>query len=308
MKTSHDIEPLLRSIDAAEAHVRSEYVRDLPGTMATVGASPNYALTAAPGVVSVISGRHGVAGFYAAAHEAAVPQASRFLTQITSDWYMFFENMPTREWIADGSLRTVHTATLLTTGSDGITGEFVWERPPAETGAAADTGALPIGSLRSVTFHEAFLAATCEGDRAALLALLDSNCAWAERDYLNEAEGGAILDLRGASATADHFAQWHRRYRPERVSILNRQATDWYVFAEELWIVRPGDGDRRQYRKAVIYPVNQDGKLAAAIGFGTDPEPPSSMADVCLGQAFWPEAEIDRRRRLQSRTRTPSPM
>ena len=59
----------------------------------------------------------------------------------------------------------------------------------------------------------------------------------------SDAEGGAILELRGSAAAVDHLAQWHARYRPERVSVLNRQATDWYVFAEELWTVRPDGGD-----------------------------------------------------------------
>jgi hypothetical protein len=118
MKASHSIGALLSSIRTAEAHIRSEYVRDLAGTMATVGPHPHYAVTAAPGAISVISGRDGVAGFYEAAHKFAVPEASRFLTQIASDWYMFVENMPTRRWVADGSQRTVHTVTLLVTGSD----------------------------------------------------------------------------------------------------------------------------------------------------------------------------------------------
>lgn len=298
MKADDRVDAVLRSIGTAEAHVRSEYVRDLAGTMATVGAVPHYALTAQPGVVSVISGREGVAGFYDAAHQVAVPQASRFLTQIASDWYMFVENMPTRTWIADGSLRTVHTVTLLINDSDGIKCEFVWERPPAEPATA---GPLPIDRFRSVSLHEEFLVATCSGDRAAITAVLDPDCRWAERDYLSSADGGAILDLQGARAAADHLALWHERYQPERVSVLNRQATDWYVFAEELWTVRPDGGERRQIRKAMIYGVSADGKLRAAIGYGTDPATPSPLADGSFGQAFWPEAAADRGKVLQSR-------
>src|SRR5579872_2859982 len=105
METNSDVEAVLRNIEAAEEHIASEYVYDLAGTMATVGASPHYAVTAEPGVVGVISGRDGVAAFYEGAHQYAVPQASRFLTQIASDWYLFVENMPTRRWVADGSLR-----------------------------------------------------------------------------------------------------------------------------------------------------------------------------------------------------------
>jgi hypothetical protein len=298
MKADDRVDAVLKSIGTAEAHVRSEYVRDLAGTMATVGAVPHYALTAQPGVVSVISGREGVARFYDAAHKVAVPQASRFLTQIATEWYMFVENMPTRTWIADGSLRTVHTGTLLITDSDGIKCEFVWERPPAE---APTAGPLPMDQFRSVSLHEEFLAATCGGDRAAIAAVLDPDCRWGERDYLSKADGGAILDLHGASAAVDHLAQWHARYAPERVSVLNRQATDWFVFAEELWTVRPDGGEPRQIRKAVIYPIGTDGKLRGAIGYGTDPTVPSALTDGSFGQAFWPEAEADRGKVLQSR-------
>jgi hypothetical protein len=197
--------------------------------------------------------------------------------------------------MADGSPRVAHTATLFVEGSDGLIGEFVWERPSFDR--PTDTAPLPMASLRSVTLHEALLAAVSAGDAGAIEALLEPACTWAERDYLSQAEGGAILELRGPAAAAAHLVQWHEHYRPERVSVLNRQATDWYVFAEELWIVRPVGGERRQIRKAVIYPVSAAGKLRGVIGFGRDPEAPSALADLCLGQAFWPETgERDKRR------------
>jgi len=204
------------------------------------------------------------------------------------------ENMPTRTWVADGSLRTAHTATLLVTGSDGVKGEFIWERPPSQGTAEAGTASPPMGSLRSVSLHEQLLGAVCNDDTAALRSLLDGECTWAERNYLSDAEGGAILELHGEAAAIDYLAAWHQRYRPERVSVLNRQATDWYVFAEELWIVRPDDDGRRQFRKAVIYPVDDAGRIRGAIGFGTDLEVTSSMVDHCVGQAFWPKTDTAR--------------
>lgn len=301
MPSADHVEAVQANIKAAEDHVRSEYVRDLAGTMATVGVRPHYALTAQPRVVGVISGRDGVAAFYEMAHKVAIPQASRFVSQIATDWYMFVENVPTRTWVADGSLRTAHTATLFVTASDGLTGEFVWERPPVDP-VAKDAGSLPLGAVRSVTLHEALLAAIGDGDGTALAGLLTPNCTWAERDYLGDAEGGEILELRGESAASDHLLRWHERYRPERVSVLNRQATDWYVFAEELWIVRDAGGQRRQFRKAVIYAVDAAGRIESAVGFGTDLEQASALADLSLGQAFWPASAGSQR------TRAPSPL
>jgi hypothetical protein len=307
LKPAHGLDAVLHSIHACEAHIRSEYVHDLAGTMATVSARPHYAVTAAPGVVSVISGREGVAALYEAAHHSAVPEASRFVSQIASDWYMFVENVPTRKWVPDGSLRTVHTATLLVTDGEGVKGEFVWERPSCETAPAAAQPALPLGPLRSVGLHERLLGAICEGDRDSLVSLLDPGCTWAERDYDDDVEGGAILELRGAAAAAEHLATWHARQRPERVVVVNRQATDWYVFAEELWILRPEDGSRRQCRKAVIYPVSPAGRVQGAIGFGADAEAPSAFSDIAIGQAFWPEPAVGEGG-APARTREPRPI
>jgi hypothetical protein len=165
-----------------------------------------------------------------------------------------------------------------------------------------------MGSLHAVSLHEAFLAATFELDNNALGSLVDPNCTWAERDYLSDIKGGAILELHGANATTDYLGQWHRRYNPERVSVLNRMATDWFVFAEELWIVRPDRGCRRQFRKAVIYPINAAGRMCGAIGFGTDLEPTAPLTDICVGQAFWPEDDANRYKPMQSRTLLPRPM
>jgi hypothetical protein len=307
MPTVNCVEAVQRSVNTAEAHIRSEYVRDLAGTMATVSAGPNYAVTAEPGVVSVISGRDGVSAFYEAAHKFAVPQASRFLTQIATDWYMFVENMPTRRWIADDSLRTVHTATLLITDGDGISGEFVWERPANEAMASPAAASLPMGSLQSICLHEEFLAAVFNGQPDNIGSLLEPNCTWAERDYLSDADGGAILNLRGNAATSSHLAKWRDRYDPVQVSVLNRQATDWYNFAEELWVVRTDKGERRQFRKALIYAISPAGKIQSAIGYGTDLQTPTALAGLCLGQAFWPASHTSENSSLQLRTQSPGP-
>lgn len=283
------VDAVLKSINAAEAHIKSEYRHEMAGVMDTVGADPHWAVMPEPGVIRVISGRDGVTALYEASRTAAIPQASRLLTQITSDWYMFVENIPTRLWVPDNSMRTVHTATLLVTGDDGIKGEYVWERQaPAETGKVEETSPLPGGKLRSVTAHETLLSAICEGDGAAIAEVLEPGCIWAQRNYLSDRKDGDILDLKGTPAVAAYFEKWHQAHRPEMVSILNRQATDWYVFAEELWVVRTSDDERRQYRTAVIYPVSASGRIEGAIGYGTNPEHASALHEVCVGQAFWP--------------------
>jgi hypothetical protein len=220
---------------------------------------------------------------------------------------MFVENMPTRRWIADDSLRTVHTATLLITDGDGISGEFVWERPANEAMASSAAASLPVGSLQSICLHEEFLAAVSNGQTDKIGSLLEPNCTWAERDYLSDADGGAILNLRGSAAISSHLSKWRDRYDPVQVSVLNRQATDWYNFAEELWIVRTEKGERRQFRKALIYAISPAGKIQSAIGYGTDLQTPTALAGLCLGQAFWPASHTSENSSLQFRTQSPGP-
>jgi hypothetical protein len=301
MPVNPNVDAVLRSIEIAESHIRSEYVHDLAGTMATVGPHPRYAVTTGPGQIGVIAGRDGVAALYEGAHEWAIPQASRFLTQICTDWYVFVENMPTRKWVADASMRTVHTATLIVADTQGIKGEFVWERLQGERRGVTD-GALPLGSLASVTLHENYIAALSAGDTAKLRTFVADNAVWAERDSTSDEEGGAIVHLTDADSIVARLARWHEETRPQRVSVLNRQVTEWYVFAEELWTLAAGDGQLRQMRKAVIYPVTAGGQLGGALGWQTELEPASAQNDASFGQAFWPEPDESRSSKLQLRT------
>jgi hypothetical protein len=161
-----------------------------------------------------------------------------------------------------------------------------------------------MAQLHAVNLHERFLAAVRGGDTGALGTVLAPDCTWAERDYLSDAADGAILELSDAAAAADYFGRWHVRYRPEQVAILYRHATPWFVFAEELWTVRPEGGEPQQFRKAVIYAINPAGQFRATIGYGTDLEAASSAANLSVGQAYWPGSESDG----ANRTRTPAPM
>ena len=290
--TANDLtEPLLQSIAKAEAHIRIEYGTRMVGVMDTVGKHPHFAMMLQPGQVAVLSGRDDIDSMYKGSVALAAPQASRLLSQRASDWYMFIENVPTRLWMANGEFKTVQTVTLFVTDDEnGITGEYAWQRHyPQIPGINVDGETLPERSLNNLQLHESLLDAVCRGDTAALASTLEPDCIWAQRDYRNTVEGGEIVNLQSATTAADFVEQSHAVLNPLQVSVLNRQVTDWYVFAEELWVVEPADGECRQYRTAVVYAVSEAGKFEAVLGFGTALEAPSPSASRKVGLAFWPE-------------------
>ncbi len=290
--TSNDLtEPLLQSIIKAERHIRSEYGTRMVGVMETIGKHPHFAMMLRPGEVTVLSGRSDVDIMYRGSVANAAPQASRLLSQRTSDWYVFIENVPTRLWVQSGEYKTVQTVTMFVTDDEnGITGEYAWQRhsPPCPP-VVHDGEPLPDRPLRNLQLHEDLLDGVCRGDRAALSATLVPGCIWAQRDYRSEVDGGEIVNLEGAEAAAEFVSQCHAALSPVHVSILNRHVTDWYVFAEELWVVEPRPGERRQYRAAVVYAVDEAGKFEAVLGFGKAMETLSPSADRKMGVAFWPE-------------------
>ena len=283
------VDAVIGTIAAAESHMRHEYSGDWDATLATVHPEARYAL-AQPGFSAVISGRAGVETHYRGLDGWVIPHASRLVTQIATDWYMFMENLPTRVFVGSGEWRIAHTVTLIPAAAPLIKGEMLWEREPD---AGPET---PEASLRSLELHERFLDAVRDGDDEALAALIDPDAMWAERDYLSDLPDQPMLDLRGAASALDYCRAWRAAYAPERVSILNRIATSWYVFAEELWIVGPASpgGSRRQLRKAAIYPVTSAGRIKGSIGWGADLSAAAqAAANASFGAAFWEGAVVD---------------
>ncbi|MCB2077334.1 MAG: nuclear transport factor 2 family protein [Novosphingobium sp.] len=291
MSSNDVVEPVLRSIAKAESHIRIEYGTKMVGVMDTIGDHPHFAMMLQPGSVAVLSGRPDIDTMYKASVDLAAPQASRLLSQRATDWYVFIENVPTRLWIEDGSYRTVQTVTMFVTDDEnGITGEYAWQRyyPPDAPSGDGDVP-LPERALNNLQMHQTLMDALSGGDWETLESLLDPDCIWAQRMYPGSVEGGEIVDLRSAADALAHVRQWHAAVRPDHVIILNRQVTDWYVFSEELWVVRPDGEEARQYRVAVVYAVNQAGKIEAALGFGKAMEDLSPTAGQKLGLAFYPD-------------------
>lgn len=290
MRPSDFVEPMLRSIAEAERHMKSEYGTKMVGVMDTIGPNPHFAMMLEPGVVKVFSGRVDIEAMYKGSVTYAEPRASRLLSQLATDWYVLIENVPTRLWIADDQLRTAQTVTMFVSdGERGLSGEYSWQRYyPSEDVSGVEELAVPERALRNLKLHDDLLMAIRDGDAAALASVVDTSSLWAQRNYLSDAAGGEILSLEGIDAIASYVTHWHNAHRPRHVSILNRRVTDWFVFCEELWLVRGMDGEDLQYRAAVIYPINRAGKIEGALGFGTDLEPASPSAVNKLGLSVWP--------------------
>lgn len=291
MQTNDATEAVLQSIAKAERHIRSEYGTRMVGVMETVGAHPHFVMMIEPGVVRVVSGRGDVDLMYKASVELAEPKVSRLLSQLATDWYVFVENVPTRLWIADGRLHTVQTVTMFVTDdARGITGEYAWQRtyPVALPASAQAALPHPERALMLLERHDTLLDAVLHADPAKLEALLEPGCLWTQRDYLDDVEGGKLLELRGSAQLARYLERWRAVLRPAHVSILNRRVTDWYVFSEELWILRPAHDEECQCRIAMIYPVSETGLFEGALGFGRAPSPLVPSARTKMGISFWP--------------------
>ena len=84
-------------------------------------------------------------------------------------------------------------------------------------------------------------------------ALLDPDCNWAERDYLSDAEGGAILALRGSAAAVDHLARWHARYRPERATYAAELAEVQATLAKDEFASAWSEGHAFSRERAIAY-------------------------------------------------------
>lgn len=289
MPVNDPVEPVLQSIAKAERHIKSEYGTKMVGVMDTIGAHPHFAMMLAPGLIKVCTGRDEVDAMYKASVDFAEPQRSRLLTQLATDWYMFVENVPTRLWVTEGVERTAQTVNIfMSDDANGLSGEYAWQRYYPSIDALTVEGSVPNRAIENLQLHEQLLEALRIGDVAALENILAPGSVWAQRDYLNDVAGGTMLYLDNPKSIARHVAEWHRVFQPERVSVLNRRVTDWYIFAEELWVVRPSSGEQRQYRTASIYPVDATGKIEAALGFGRNIESASPSASQSFGLSIYP--------------------
>jgi hypothetical protein len=289
------IDAVLGSCETALGHLVTEYVDDLESTLATVTARPTYAFMPEPGTMTVITDPDEVRQFYIDSRKEFKPAVSRVMTHIATDWYEFLENVPTRYDLIGSRDSTLNTVVLFPNAGDGIQGEFLWERAPADDPAPLPvpeelnpTGVIPTVRLRNAKMHERYLDTLSAGRIDDVVTLLSRDSLWAVRSYAPDAGPAPMIKAEGREQVREVLEAWSALFEVERAAVTTRLATEWYVFADELYTVKlktgPQVGQRREFRQAVIYPLNRDGLIQGALGYGTEMVPATARANMKVGK------------------------
>lgn len=285
--TEKFVEQQLSSLRNAGAHTASELTNEINAIMDTVSAEPRYTvLTARSGLpeLRVLTTTDEVRSYYtwqrSNSHKVLV---SRHIQQVVSDWYVFFDTVPTRDDVTTGPYNT-NTVVLFPIANDGIRGEILCERDYLVHGPTSwrdgeveiDAG-LPSLHVRNLRLLDQFFEACAKREMDTIASLLAPHCVWSMRSYRQQ-NGKPIDQASSKPEVLDILDARMSAFDVVGSTILNRIISDWYVFAEQYLTVRsvglPGipPGAVCQFREAAIYPITEDGHLMGAVGFGSDIE------------------------------------
>jgi hypothetical protein len=228
---------------------------------------------------SVLTTYDQVRGYYEGRAGSYVVLDSAQLKSVATDWYLFNETAATllgtgavggvdatgKEWI-------VNSAVIFPSAPDGIRGEICITRYPMDDVVAETVRVpappsgrqtwMPLREMEHGALLDRFILAVRDGewdkvrgdlsDRHALAVRLD-DVKGAQQVYTaSEGDGAAAAFQELFEGAAD-------------LTLLNRIASEWYVFAE--YLVKLNHGGRR--RLAVTHPV-EDGELTGTFGYGRD--------------------------------------
>lgn len=290
MSLTTSVQPWLREVGAREAsvltartHVFAETTTDTDRICATVSQDVFFGVpvrTRSGNEISdgtVLTSYEQVRGYYEGRADSYVVLASSQLKSVASEWYVFNESAATLRGegavgaaSAAGVEFVVNSAVLFPTAEDGIRGEICVTRhpfddivtgrvepPPPLGGSSAH---LPLREIEHCALLDRVGVALRDGDTAGLAKELAENHTLAVR--LDDAAGGASIHT--ATGRADALAQLGALFEgASDLTLVNRIATDWYVFAE--YLLRLADGGVR--RLALTHPVH-GGRLGGSFGYG----------------------------------------
>lgn len=290
MKVLDPTDALLASLRTAHEHGQSETTNDIDKVMSTVSQTVCYVMpdfTLSDPTLIVLTERDQVRTFYENERTTMEVVDSAHLTEVSSDWYAFYEGVATTRSVADGKLYNSNHVVLFPVADDGIIGEILWARrsfrdiyagvpAPPPLVPPAHLADLPWLRWRNQELHDWFLDALRDGDVDAAVSTFAFDARMAVRDYR---EGcGPMLQGNGTDVVRQRCRMLVDSVEDREITVLNRLVGDWYVFAE--WVVRghavsgalrgvPG-GARVQLRVASIHPVTEEPKLRAELGYGLE--------------------------------------
>jgi hypothetical protein len=228
---------------------------------------------------SVLTTYDQVRGYYEGRSGSYVVLDSAQLKSIATDWYLFNETAATlrgtgtvgavdatgKEWI-------VNSAVIFPSALDGIRGEICITRYPmddvvAETVRmpAPPSGRqtwMPLREMENGALLDRFILEVRDGEWRKVNNDLSEVHALAVR--LDDVKGSQqVFTATDRKSAGDAFRKLFAEAAD--LTLLNRIASEWYVFAE--YLVRLEGGGRR--RLALMHPV-EDGKLTGTFGYGRD--------------------------------------
>jgi hypothetical protein len=228
---------------------------------------------------SVLTTYDQVRGYYEGRAGSYVVLDSAQLKSLATDWYLFNETAATlrgtgivggvdatgKEWI-------VNSAVIFPSAPDGIRGEICITRYPMDDIVAETVRvpAPPAGRQTWMPLREMELGALLD---RFILAVRDGEWGRVRAD-LSDGHTLAVRldDVKGAqqvytASDGDEAGEAFRKLfdGAADLTLLNRIASEWYVFAE--YLVKLQDGGRR--RLALTHPV-EDGQLSGTYGYGRD--------------------------------------
>jgi hypothetical protein len=262
----------LRIIDR---HIQSEYTNDVPTIMATISATPRYALTSGQSgtpLLTVLNNRDDVASYYAWTHQSHhEPIATRHPKQVVTDWYVFCEALPSQRPVGQAEIVLTNYALLFPFADDGMIGEIMWKRSvfeePTEFEDTDITVSAPFaaGDTRSLRLFESFANAIAGSDPSRLRSMTSKEIEAAVPDQ--SYGDGRLQVIKGQEEVVDWFVRLGRDADVLHSVSLNLIATSWYVFDEHLWILRATKdgffgrphGQEVAVRVAGLYKVHEGG-------------------------------------------------
>ncbi|MET0238781.1 MAG: nuclear transport factor 2 family protein [Sphingobium sp.] len=288
---TNELDKRVRNGIVAWEHIDAECADVVEDILATLVPEEPYAYTVSPHAVSTDDGAPpprtgsipqqvllttmaGIRSSYENLRRFTAVQGMDAIAEIRSDWYAFMYGIGEGLVKPTGEIVYSPTAVLFPTmGKQGITGELFWTR--TSTGdpyTGGNTGPLA-AETATLALHKKLVEALRSADAAAVAAMFHPDSQTGVRDYINET--GTLIGLHDREELEAYLRLFFDRFTILDISVVERLATDWCVFAELRWIVEDSKagGQKFTFFTAEHGEVRPDGLFASRIGHGTDLQP-----------------------------------